>query len=326
MAMDIVVYSMLLKKIKGVATGVSTATYDGDTRSIIFRCNDNTTLRVPVPNGLSSAEIEMISHMTLEQEEDGSYYIAVDGERIGSKTFNFKTTTAVGSLPAGTNLVSVECADVLEQMLVAKLPPSITFTSSLAESGTYEIGEVQDITLDIAVTKQNYDIKKVEITSTPSLAEFTKNITASPWTHSGQISISDSQTVTVKATDVENLSSTKSIKWNFVYPMYASYVSADVTEITEADIISGQKLVRAKGVTTLAYTSNDTLLRPVFAFDASYGQLKKITDVLNQIELMSDYTMHEVQIETLDGNMTDYYVYVANTEAILDNFEIKFSW
>ena len=324
--MDFITYVLLLKKIKGVETGTSSTRYNSATREIIFTCNDGTELAVEMPNGLSTEQIEMLNHMSLEGDVDTGFYIAVDGERVGSKTCTFKTTTTVGNLSANTNLVSVEPADVLEQMLVAKLPPSISFTSSLAESDTYEIGELQDITLDIVVTKQNYDIKKVEITSTPSLAEFTKNITVSPWTHSGQMSISDSQTVTVKATDVENLSSTKSIKWNFVYPMYASYVSADVTDITEADIISGQKLVRAKGATTLAYTSNDTLLRPVFAFDASYGQLKKITDVLNQIELMSDYTMHEVQIETLDGNMTDYYVYVANTEAILDNFEIKFSW
>lgn len=324
--MDFITYVLLLKKIKGVETGTSSTRYNSATREIIFTCNDGTELAVEMPNGLSTEQIEMLNHMSLEGDVDTGFYIAVDGERVGSKTCTFKTTTTVGNLSANTNLVSVEPADVLEQMLVAKLPPSISFTSSLAESGTYEIGEVQDITLDIAVTKQNYDIKKVEITSTPSLTDFTKNITASPWTHSGQMSISDSQTVTVKATDVENLSSTKSIKWNFVYPMYASYVSADVTDITEADIISGQKVIKPKQAITLAYTSNDTLLRPIFAYPAEYGDLKKITDVLNQIELITNYTKYEVQIECLDGNMVDYYAYVSNTEAILNNFEIKFSW
>ena len=319
-------YALLLKKLKGVATGVSTARYDGDTRSVIFTCNDGTTLSVPMPNGLSNAEIEMIGHMTLEQEEDGSYYIAVDGERIGSKTCSFTTSTTVGSLPSGTKLESVEPADVLEQMLVAKFPPSIAFTSTLSESGTYEIGETQDVKLDIKVTKQSYDIKKVEITSTPSLSEFTKNITASPWTYSGEISISDTQTVTVKATDVEGLNSTKSIKYNFVYPMYASYVDTTVTILDESDVISGQKIIKSKGAITLAYSSNDTLLRPVFSYPKTYGKLVSIQDVLNKIELISNYELQELQIETLDGNITNYYVYVANTEAILDNFEIKFSW
>ena len=325
--MDLLVYSLLKKMVNGVATGLSKVNYDAENKQLVFTCNDSTILRISVPDGVSKKQQEMLSHMTLEQEEEtGSYYIAVDGERIGSKTCSFTTSVEVGALKSGTKLENRECADVLHDILVAKYPPEITFTSSLLTTSYYEIGEEKDVTLDIAVNKKSYDLKKVEITSTPSLAEFTKNITASPWAHSGQMSISDSQTVTVKAIDVENLSSTKSIKWNFVYPMYASYVSADVTEITEADIISGQKAIKPKQAITLAYTSNDTLLRPVFAFDASYGQLKKITDVLNQIELMSDYTMHEVQIETLDGNMTDYYVYVANTEAILDNFEIKFSW
>lgn len=326
MAFSTETYALLLKKIKGVATGVSTARYDGDTRSIIFTCNDGTTLSVPMPNGLSNAEIEMIGHMTLEEDEVGNFYIAVDGERVGSKTCSFTTSTTVGALPSGTKLDGVEPADVLEQMLVAKFPPAITFTSSLAESGTYEIGEVKNITLDTKVAKQSYDIKKIEITSTPSLPEFNKTITASPWTYSGEISISDTQTVTVKATDVEGLSSTKSIKYNFVYPMYASYVDVTVITLDESDVISGQKLIKSKGAITLAYSSNNTLLRPVFAYPKTYGQLKSIMDKLNKIELVSNYELQELPIETLDGNTVNYYVYVAMTDAILDNFEITFSW
>jgi len=324
--MDIVTYALLLKKIKGVATGASSVRYNGDTREVIFTCNDGTELSVPMPNGLTSAQIEMISHMTLEGNVDDGFYIAVDGERVGAKTCNFTTTVDGLAMPKGTVLDGVDPADVLEQMLVAKLPPSISFTSSLSESGTYEIGDAQEVTLETKATKQSYDIKKLEISSTPSLAEFTKTVTTAPWTHSGTVTISDSQTITAKATDVEGLNSTKTIKYNFVYPLYASYVDASVTEITEADIISGQKVIKPKQAITLAYTSNDTLLRPIFAYPAEYGDLKKITDVLNQIELITNYTKYEVQIECLDGNMVDYYAYVSNTEAILDNFEIKFSW
>lgn len=324
--MDIVTYALLLKKIKGVATGASTVRYNGDTREVVFTCNDGTELSVPMPNGLTSAEIEMISHMTLEEDESGNFYIAVDGERVGSKTCSFTTSTTVGSLPSGTKLESVEPADVLEQMLVAKFPPSITFTYSLAESDIYEIGEVKDITLETKVTKQSYDIKKVEITSTPSLAEFTKTVTTAPWTHSGTVTISDTQTVTAKATDIEGLSSTKTIKYNFVYPMYASYVDTTVTTLDDVDIISGQKVIKQKGAITLAYSSNDTLLRPVFAYPKIYGKLSSIQDVLNKIELISNYELQELQIECLDGDIINYYAYVANTEAILDNFEIRFSW
>ena len=324
--MDIVTYALLLKKIKGVATGVSGARYNGDTREVIFTCNDGTELNIPIPNGLTSAQIEMINHMTLEGDAETGFYIAVDGERVGSKTCNFKTTVAVGALPSGTVLDGVDPADVLEQMLVAKLPPSISFTSSLLESSTYEIGDEQEVTLETKATKQSYDIKKLEITSTPSLAEFTKTVTTAPWTHSGTVAISDIQTVTAKATDVEGLSSTKIIKYNFVYPMYASYVDTTVTTLDEADIISGQKVIKQKGAITLAYSSNDTLLRPVFAYPKTYGKLTSIQDVLNKIELISNYELQELQIECLDGNTINYYVYVANTEAILDNFEIKFSW
>lgn len=325
-SIDIVTYAILLKKIKGVATGASSVSYNSDTRNLEFICNDGTLLEVNLPNGMTSAQIEMINHMTLEGNVDDGFYIAVDGERVGAKTCNFTTTVDGLAMPKGTVLDGVDPADVLEQMLVAKLPPSITFISSLAESGTYEIGDTQEVTLETKATKQSYDIKKLEITSTPSLADFTKTVSTAPWTYSGQMSISDTQTVTVKATDVENLSSTKSIKWNFVYPMYASYCSTDVTDITEADIISGQKVIKPKQAITLAYTSNDTLLRPIMCYPQEYGDLRSIQDVLNNIELITNYTKYEVQIECLDGNMVDYYAYVSNTEAILDNFEIRFSW
>lgn len=324
--MDVVTYALLLKKIKGVATGASSVRYNGDTREVIFTCNDGTELPIPMPNGLTSAQIEMISHMTLEGNVDDGFYIAVDGERVGAKTCNFKTTLDVGALKSGTVLDGVDPADVLQDILVAKYPPSISFTSSLAESGTYEIGDTQEATLEIKATKQSYDIKKLEITSTPSFAEFTKTVTTTPWTHSGTVTISDSQTVTAKATDVEGLSSTKTIKYNFVYPMYASYVDTTVATLDDADIISGQKVIKSKGTITLAYSSNDTLLRPVFAYPKTYGKLTSIQDVLNKIELISNYELQELQIECLDGNMVNYYAYVANTEAILDNFEIKFSW
>jgi hypothetical protein len=268
----------------------------------------------------------MIGHMTLEEDESGNFYIAVDGERVGSKTCNFTTSTTVGSLPSGTKLESVEPADVLEQMLVAKFPPSLSFTSSLAESVIYEIGDEQEVTLETKATKQSYYIKKLEISSTPSLAEFTKTVTTAPWTHSGTVTISDTQTVTAKATDIEGLSNTKTIKYNFVYPLYASYVDTTVTTLDDVDIISGQKVIIQKGAITLAYSSNNTLLRPVFAYPKIYGKLSSIQDVLNKIELISNYELQELQIECLDGDIINYYAYVANTEAILDNFEIRFSW
>lgn len=324
--MDLITYSLLLKKIKGVATGVSTARYDAENRSIIFTTNSGVELSIPMPNGLSGAEIEMISHMELAGNEEEGFYITVDGERVGSKTCTFTTTVDGLAMPKGTVLNNVEPADVLKDMLVAKFPPEITFTSSLSTTSYYEIGEEKDVTLDITATKKSYDLKKVEITSTPVLSGFSKTITVAPWKHNGSFTISDSQRVTVKATDVEGLSTSKNIDYNFIYPIYASYCSADVTEITEADIISGQKVIKPKQAITLAYSSNDVLLRPIFCFNASYGELRSIQDVLNKIELISNYTKYEVQIECLDGNKVNYYAYVANTEAILDDFEIKFSW
>lgn len=328
--MDAVTYGLLLKKIKGVATGVSNCTYDTDTRSIIFTCNDGTRLSITVPNGLTSAEKEMLSHMTLEGDIDTGYYIAVDGERVGSKPCDFKTSITVGALPTGTTLSKVDPADVLEQILVMKNPPSISFTSSVSSTNTYEIGSDTDIELDIKVVKQSHDLANVNITSTPSLAQFTKNVnvSTSPYNYSGSMTINNTQTIIVKATDVEGLVSTKSIKYNFVYPSYLGYGEATDTidVIEEADVIAGMKLVRAKTALTTKLNSNDVLMKPMISYPKSFGELTSILDVKNGFEMLSNYDKKEIDIECLDGTMQTYYCYMQKTQAILSNFEIKFLW
>ena len=103
--MDLLVYSLLKKMVNGVATGLSKVNYDAENKQLVFTCNDSTILRISVPDGVSKKQQEMLSHMTLEQEEEtGSYYIAVDGERIGSKTCSFTTSVEVGALKSGTKL------------------------------------------------------------------------------------------------------------------------------------------------------------------------------------------------------------------------------
>lgn len=328
--MDMVTYALLLKKIRGVATGVSGCVYNSDTRELVFTCNDGTPLTVPVPNGLTTQQIEMIKHMTLEGDAETGFYIAVDGERIGSKTCDFKTSITVGALPSGTVLDKVDPADVLEQILVMKNPPSILFTSSVSSTNTYEIGSDTDIELDIKVVKQSYDLANVNITSTPSLAQFTKNVnvSTSPYNYSGSMTINNTQTIIVKATDVEGLVSTNSIKYNFVYPSYLGYGEAidTIDVIEEADVIAGMKLVRAKTALTTKLNTNNILLKPMFSYPKSFGELKSILDVKNGFEMIDNYDKKEIDIECLNGTTQTYYCYMQKTQAILTNFEIKFSW
>lgn len=326
--MDNIVYALLMKKLRGVATGVSTARYDGDTRSVVFTTNNGVELSIPMPNGLTTAQIEMISHMTLEGDAETGFYIAVDGERVGSKTCSFKTSITVGALPSGTKLDAVDPADVLEQILVAKNPPLISFTSSVDAAKVYEIGSLTDIKLDIAVTKQSYDVKKVEITSSPILSDFTKSITSSPFTYTGNMTISNTQTVNVKATDAEGLVANKSIKYEFVYPTYLGYGEADDTidVIEEADVIAGKKLIRKNSALSTQLNSNDVLMKPMISYPKSFGELTSILDVKNGFEMISNYDKKEIEVECLDGTKQIYYCYIQKTQVILKNFEIKFIW
>lgn len=326
--MDIVTYALLLKKIKGVATGVSTARYDGNTRSVVFTTNNGVELSIPMPNGLTTSQIEMLNHMTLEGSQEEGFYLALDGERIGSKVCDFTATLNCGAIKSGTKFDKVEAADVLESLLVAKTPPLISFSSSVDATKVYEIGSPTDIKLNITVTKQSYDVKKVEITSSPTLSDFTKTITSSPFTYTGNMTISNTQTVNVKATDAEGLVANKSIKYEFVYPTYLGYGEADDTidVIEEADIIAGKKLIRKNSALSTQLNSNDVLMKPMISYPKSFGELTSILDVKNGFEMISNYDKKEIEVECLDGTKQIYYCYIQKTQVILKNFEIKFTW
>ena len=326
--MDNIVYALLMSKLRGVATGVSGCRYDETTRRIIFKCNDNTELGIFVPDGLTSAEREMLNHMTLEGSQEEGFYLALDGERIGSKVCDFTATLNCGAIKSGTKFHKVEAADVLESLLVAKNPPLISFTSSVDATKVYEIGSPTDIKLNITVTKQSYDVKKMEITSSPTLSDFTKTIISSPFIYTNNMTISNTQTVNVKATDAEGIVANKSIKYEFVYPTYLGYGEADDTidVIEEADVIAGKKLIRKNSALSTQLNSNDVLMKPMISYPKSFGELTSILDVKNGFEMISNYDKKEIEVECLDGTKQIYYCYIQKTQVILKNFEIKFTW
>ena len=62
----------------------------------------------------------------------------------------------------------------------------------------------------------------------------------------------------------------------------------------------------------------------VFAYDASYGNLKSIIDP-NNFNVTDTFTKSEVNITTLDGASTKYYVY-KNSASTVSAFTMKFNF
>ena len=83
--MDMVLYSLLIKKIKSVASGVKKVELTTDHSGLIFTLNDNSKLTVTLPSQLTVAQRDEIVKLlpTLSKmKEDTNGKLTYDGNRL----------------------------------------------------------------------------------------------------------------------------------------------------------------------------------------------------------------------------------------------------
>ena len=94
--MDMVLYSLLNKKIKSVASGVKKVELTTDHSGLIFTLNDNSKLTVTLPSQLTVAQRDEIVKLlpTLSKmKEDTNGNLTYDGDRLLVESD--KTTTDI---------------------------------------------------------------------------------------------------------------------------------------------------------------------------------------------------------------------------------------
>ena len=94
--MDMVLYSLLIKKIKSVASGVKKVELTTDHSGLIFTLNDNSKLTVTLPSQLTVAQRDEIVKLlpTLSKmKEDTNGKLTYDGNRLLVESD--KTTTDI---------------------------------------------------------------------------------------------------------------------------------------------------------------------------------------------------------------------------------------
>lgn len=273
---------------------------------------------------------EDLAGLTFDDSE-----IRADLDEKADKLFqtDMLTVSALGGIPAGTDLNNMSIQDVLTKLLYPYVAPTVKASISYSPTGTtFEYGEsVHVSSISATITKKSELITKIGFFVDGTMVHVIRDEIENggtftftfdePYEVTKSISNSFFHVEVTDASGTITKGNTLSMSLNFLYPYYYGVVDEDV-EITEDVILGLTKQIVAKGVKT--YSFSPDYQRAVFAYPKSYGVLKSILDP-NSFEIISSFECLEVNIEGLDGSIQPYYVYV-NGAFTNSNFKITFKY
>lgn len=232
-------------------------------------------------------------------------------------------TVAVGGFKKGDkpqNMTFKEFADQLLHPYVAT--SGVGLSLSPTNGGTFEMGTTQTVTgATVRWTAGSQQVTKAEVLvggSPVGQAEVSSGTSVA-------VTVSDSikanKTFTARATDPTKAYTGGNVTFTFVYPFYWGVVASG-SPVDSAAIVGLTKSVTNKGNKTVSYTTSG-VQQAVFAFPASYGDLKSIMDQ-NNFENIDTFTKSTVQVTGLDGTPQQYNVYVSNVNVQGFSYTFKF--
>ena len=233
---------------------------------------------------------------------------------------------AHGGIAAGETFNNVPITEMLTKILYPYVAPIVSASIiTPANGGVVEKGSTQNVTkIRVNVTKKSSSITKVEIfDGSTSLGSKTDGVASGgTFDFTVAVNVTSNKNFTAKVTDsAGKTTSANTGTFTFVHPIYYGACAANAT--VNASLVTGlTKKVESKGAKSLSYTCNNQCM--VFAYDASYGNLKSIIDP-NNFNVTDTFTKSEVNITTLDGASTKYYVY-KNSASTVSAFTMKFNF
>ena len=236
------------------------------------------------------------------------------------------TPSAVGGIPAGTDLNGLTSLEILTMMLYPYVKPTITATGT-PNGGTFEVGDNKTITnVRVVLGKKSKKIIKVEVLDGDiSLGLLDDATIENGGTFDFPVNVeiaSINKQLTASVTDEQGSEVTaKTGAFTFISPYYVGVCNADAT-IDEALVTGLTKKVEAKATKTISYTTVNQKM--VFAYPASYGAISKIYDS-NNFDVTNTFTKEVISITGLDGVAVEYNVYTNSTSSVT-NFNMKFQY
>lgn len=328
--MDIVTFAVLMSKIKSCLTGIASMTIGADKKSIVITTNDGAKFTLNIPNPIDDPDF--VNKLGWDDVENCLTY---DGELIkadSATTADVIATVECGAIKVGDRVkAATNLQGVVEQLLIKEESPSVVLTVTMSDGNTYdtirEKGVSVTATCKATVTKKSYNVKTVQWTSGIIATE--SSVLESGGVYTRTLNMTNTTTVTCKATDVNNLVGSASKPFTFVNPIYVSYIdeAIDNMTITEDLITGGTKILKKKATFSQPIVSANK--KVCFAYDSSYGNLTSIKDTKNGFENIDSFIKSSLNITTADGTVVTYYVYLMDAPVTIyesDNFSYQLKW
>ena len=232
-------------------------------------------------------------------------------------------TVAVGGFKKGDkpqNMTFKEFADQLLHPYVATSGVGLSLTPT--NGGTFEMGTTQTVTgATVRWTAGSQQVNKAEVLVGGSPVGEAQVSSGTSVAVTVTDSITANKTFTARATDPTKAYTGGNVTFTFVYPFYWGVVASG-SPVDSAAITGLTKSVTTKGNKTVSYTTSG-VEQAVFAFPASYGDLKSIMDQ-NNFENIDTFTKSTVEVTGLDGTPQQYNVYVSNVNVQAFSYTFKF--
>ena len=328
--MDIVTFAVLMSKIKSCLTGIASMDIGDDKKSIVITTNDGAKFTLNIPNPIDDPDF--VNKLGWDDAENCLTY---DGELIkadSETTADVTATVECGAIKVGDKVkAATNLQGVVEQLLIKEEAPAVVLTVTMSDGNTYdtirEKGVSVTATCKATVTKKSYNVKTVQWTSGIIATE--SSVLESGGTYTRTLNMTNTTTVTCKATDVNNLVGSASKPFTFVNPIYVSYIdeTIDNMTITEDLITGGTKILKKKATFSQPIVSANK--KVCFAYDSSYGNLTSIKDTKNGFENIDSFIQSSLNITTADGTVVTYYVYLMDAPVTIyesDNFSYQLKW
>ena len=236
-------------------------------------------------------------------------------------------SNAVGSATSGkTYAKGTSLEQIIKDMLVRELAPGLTL-SILPATTLYDVvtQTVSQITMKAAVTKNTYNLSKVEFYLGSTL-KHTENISAAgTYQFNMTWETPTNQNFTLKAIAYDSrtgtpMSTTKEVSVKFVGKSYYGTVNSSVGTITESIIKSLQNntLKDTKGLVYNNITMDYG--KVVYAYPSDFGNLSSIKDVPNNINYTNSFTKTVVSVDGIS-----YNCYTQNEPSAATDVQLTFA-
>jgi hypothetical protein len=228
------------------------------------------------------------------------------------------TTKAVGGIAVGSTFQNKTIQEMFDALLYPYIAISgLSLTTNI--SGAKEKG----VTLTITKVKPNYTRGSVAVNSYKlySNSNYTNEIASN--NTGGEISgLNITSGVVYARISDETTTLSASFAINYVDPIFWGIADKNETP-TSSQIVGLTKVIEAKGNKTYNFTTVGKQ-HPIFAYPASYGNLKSILDS-NGYEYIDDFQKYTINVAVASGTVS-YNVYIQKKEVILNAFSFTFKF